>query len=285
MTAPSTPCLSVVMPAYNAAAHIDAALQSLAQQTRTDFEVIVIDDGSTDDTPARVQAFARGLPAKGPAVRLIQKDNAGVSAARNDGIRVATAPLIGFLDADDRWAQDKVARHVTLMDTRPEVELSFSGFRFVNDAGAYLEEHFIPQEGVHPHSTLMRRNIIHTSTVIVSRRVLDQVGFFDTSLATYEDFDLWLRISARAPDNVYAIARDLTDYRRHDTQTTSNWQKMHAGWQTVAARQARVGDDQVGLAVLEHEQGLVDVLGRGDRESCLAQADLEHPATTGVTVD
>ena len=135
MNAPATPCLSVVIPAYNAATHIEAALQSLAKQSRSDFEVLVIDDGSTDDTAARVRAFAEGLPPGGPWLRLIQKANGGVSAARNDALAAARAPLIGFLDADDRWSPDKVAAHVALMTNRTELELTFSGFRFVNESG------------------------------------------------------------------------------------------------------------------------------------------------------
>ncbi len=234
------PSLSVVMPAYNAEAFIDHGLDSLLGQTRRDFEVIVVDDGSQDRTAERVRERRDHAPVGGPDIRVFAQPNAGPSAARNRAIREARAPLIGFLDADDLWAPDKVARHLELMAAHPQTLLSFSGFRFIDGTGTDLCEVMLPPQETVPYEKLLERNCIHTSAVIARRDTILAVGGFDEHLRTYEDFDLWLRIAAQGPDSVRAILAPLTDYRRHGVQATNNWRRMHDGWQTVINRQKDV---------------------------------------------
>jgi len=228
------PSLSIVVPAWNSARHIGAALDSLIRQSRTDFEVIVVDDGSTDDTAAVVAAMAATVGPRGPAIRLHRQSNAGASAARNMGISIARADLVGFLDADDCWSPEKVRTHVALMQARPEIDLSFSGFCIITDEGRATLELYRPEEGILPLPRLMERNIIHTSTVITRTSALDVTGGFDPAKITYEDFDLWLRIGGLRPNNIWGIHACLADYRRHETQTTRDWRKMHEGWKIVA---------------------------------------------------
>lgn len=222
------------MPAWNSARHIADALDSLIRQTRTDFEVIVVDDGSTDDTASVVRAIAAGVGPQGPEILLYRQANAGASAARNKGITLARADLVGFLDADDCWAPEKVRTHVALMQARPDIDLSFSGFRIITGDGRPTLELYRPDEGILPLSRLMERNIIHTSTVITRTSALDVTGGFDPQKITYEDFDLWLRIGGLRPGNIWGLHDCLADYRRHDTQTTRDWRKMHEGWKIVA---------------------------------------------------
>lgn len=228
--------LSVIIPAYNAEKFITLALQSLMNQTETDFEVIVIDDGSKDGTAQIAESFANS---SGPNVQVIRQKNAGVSAARNVGMRAAKTPLIGFLDADDVWHQTKVSRHLQAMETHPDVDLTFSSFGYIDDAGNALIDQSILTEGHYEHDDLLPRNFIHTSTVIARRDALLAVGGFDEALKTYEDFDLWLRVAERRPSNLYAIHDRLADYRRHETQTTGQWRKMNEGWTQVTQRLAR----------------------------------------------
>ena len=230
------PKLSVVMPAHNAERYIRLALQSLLDQTETQFEIVVIDDGSHDKTAQIVREFA---DESWPKVRLIQQENAGVSAARNVGIKVAIAPLVGFLDADDIWGRTKVARHLDLMETRPDIDLGFSSFGFIDTNGDPLIDQSILKEGRYSHNDLIPRNFIHTSTVIARREALLAVDGFDETLETYEDFDLWLRIAELREANLYALEDKLAYYRRHDTQTTAQWAKMHEGWKRVAKRLER----------------------------------------------
>ena len=128
----SGPALSVVIPVYNGAAFLPACLASLAAQTRHDFEIVLVDDGSTDGSAAIAQAFARQDGA--PPLRLIRQDNSGVSAARNRGIAEARAPLIGFLDSDDTWEPQKVARQLAVMEREPGVVLSYTGFGIIGQS-------------------------------------------------------------------------------------------------------------------------------------------------------
>lgn len=231
------PSLSVVIPAYNAQSLIGCALESLFRQKRRDFEIIVVDDGSHDETAARVLAMRDQAPEEGPTLRLLTQQNTGPSAARNQGIVEARASLIGFLDADDLWAPDKVERHLALMAEHRDVQLSFSGFRFIDEAGADLYEVMLPPREVLTYARLLERNAIHTSTVIARRAAIEKAGGFDTGLRTYEDYDLWLRIAAKEPGAVRAIPASLTSYRRHSVQATKNWRRMHDGWCTVIRRQ------------------------------------------------
>lgn len=230
----AAPCLSVIIPAFNAADYIEKALVSITAQTRSDFEVIVVDDGSTDGTSDLVRGFIGAQ--NGPEIRLIEQPNTGASSARNLGIRTARSELVGFLDADDLWHPDKVAAHVQLMSRLPNIDLSFSGFCFVDGDGADLFERFCPTEGVVPFAVLIERNIIHTSTVVARRSAVLGAECFDTNMKTYEDYDLWIKIAALRPANIYGVSRCLADYRRHADQTTRDWRAMHEGWQQVVGR-------------------------------------------------
>ncbi|GMG81769.1 hypothetical protein LNKW23_09820 [Paralimibaculum aggregatum] len=233
------PALSVVMPAWNAAAHVGEALESLIAQGRQDLEALVIDDGSTDATAEIVAAEIPRAAAAGLALRLLRQANAGPSAARNRGIAEARGPLVGFLDADDRWHPAKAARHIALMRARPEIDLSYSGFRDIDAAGRDLLQGYLPRREILEHGALLEGNVMHTSTIVARTEVLRRLGGFDTGLRTYEDFDLWLRIAALRPGNIAAVRERLVDYRRHPAQTTRSWERMHEGWRMVVAREAR----------------------------------------------
>jgi glycosyltransferase involved in cell wall biosynthesis len=224
-----------VIPIYNGCAYIVAALQSLVAQTRRDFEIIVIDDGSTDGSIDLVRAFAASTAADDPAIRVIRQDNAGVSAARNRGIAAARADYVGFLDADDLWAREKVAHHVGLMAAHPAIDLTFSGFDHIDAAGRNLSAGLVPTEGALRLERLMTRNVIHSSAVIARREAVVAAGGFDPALSFYEDVDLWLRVAALRPDNLHAIAQPLASYRRHPSQTTRNWRKIEDGWHGFTA--------------------------------------------------
>lgn len=228
------PVLSVVIPVYNGERHLPVCLESLWAQSRSDFEIVLVDDGSTDGSGAIADRFA--ARADGPELRIVRQPNAGVSAARNRGMREARADLVGFLDCDDLWYREKVALQVEAMATNPDIDLCFTGFRIVDDAGHDLLERSVPSAGPMPIAKLMPRNTIHTSTVVARRAALLATGGFDEALATFEDFDLWLRVGALRDPGILALPDCLCDYRRHATQTTKDWHGMHKGWQQVAHR-------------------------------------------------
>jgi glycosyltransferase involved in cell wall biosynthesis len=186
------PTVSVVIPAYNAAWCIQKALDSVLAQSFRDFELLVVDDGSTDDTKAVLAAYS-------DAIRIVRKPNGGLSSARNAGIREARAALVAFLDADDWWLPDKLSRQVALMHQRPDLGFTSCAAlvqdpegRLINvwaDAkweGSFLVHLFGSNAGVAGSG----------SAVIARRTLLEQSGGFDESLRSLEDIDMWMRLAA-----------------------------------------------------------------------------------------
>ena len=180
--------VSVIIPAYNAERDIAAAVRSVLGQTFQDFEIIVVDDGSSDGTIAALQPF-------GDRVRIHQQRNAGVSAARNTGARLATGAWLAFLDADDLWMPAKLERQLAL--TTP---MSFTDRLNIGARGdlAVLQSASTPMYGGDIFVALMREsNFITTSSVMIRRELFVELGGFDPALQTAEDWDLWLRVAAR----------------------------------------------------------------------------------------
>jgi glycosyltransferase involved in cell wall biosynthesis len=185
------PHVSVIIPVYNSAPLVGAALRSVFAQTFTDFEVIVVDDGSDDR-----EALGSVLDEWGNRVRLVRQPNGGPASARNTGILHAAGELIAFLDADDEWMPEKLARQVQYFERHPETGLLHTGL--------IGEAHNGTATGGPPRAAFC--DLFHTSfsvntlTVMVPRRVLVEADGFDERREVHiEDWDLWLRIAARHP--------------------------------------------------------------------------------------
>ena len=180
----NTPAVSVVIPAYNAARFLKEAIDTAMAQTFTDYEIIVIDDGSTDATESIARAF-------GDKLRYFRQQNRGASAARNEGIRKATGKYIAFLDSDDLWAPEKLAVQVGILDQNKEIGLVYSDWALTQDNGpgraSFLE--VVPGASGRVFDELIQRGFVLTSTVLVRRSCLDE------TLPVVEDYDLWLRIA------------------------------------------------------------------------------------------
>lgn len=190
--------LSVIIPAYNQADFIDACLDSVANQTWDgDLEVIVVDDESPDDIGDRARAHDL-------APRVIRQKNTGVAGARNRGIAESRGEWIAFLDADDRWTPDKLARQMSALQKAQRPALSFCRYRRFTPDGT-----MVAVNADHPEvdldatpQKLMVRNFIGTSTVVVHRQCIDRCGGFpDTGMLKKcgQDLALWLRIAAYFP--------------------------------------------------------------------------------------
>jgi glycosyltransferase involved in cell wall biosynthesis len=202
----SRPAVSVVIPTYNYARFLPRALDSVLRQTVQDFEILLIDDGSTDDTPAVVAPYLADR-------RLVYRHtaNGGPARARNVGIRLARAPLVAFLDADDAWHPAKLERQLECFRRDPDLGLVYCQRRWLDDAGRELP---FPRPVLyrgHVALDLLRGSVICLSTCVVPRRVLDRVGLFDEGLTQSEDYDLWLRVAEQYRfDYVNEV---LADYR------------------------------------------------------------------------
>jgi glycosyltransferase involved in cell wall biosynthesis len=184
--------VSVVIPAFNQAQVIGRALDSVAAQTFRDFEVIVVDDGSTDQTAEVVSgAGIAGLQ------MIRHQQNRGASAARNTGIAAAAGRLIAFLDSDDIWHSDKLARQVTALDRAPpNVKACASGYH-LHKAGRKLTICPALQPGQLQTEILFGCTISPGTTLLVERSVFDDVGPFDNELRRLEDWDWLLRFAER----------------------------------------------------------------------------------------
>jgi len=191
------PTVSVVIPAYNSQAYLSRAIESaLAQRYPQDrLEVIVVDDGSSDDSPL----IAEGYAERNSRVLALRQSNAGPAAARNRGIAAAGGELIAFLDSDDAWEPSKLARQAALFQADPQLGLVHCGCRFV-DAYGHPVESWVRKSRTAQGEALLDffcDFFIILSSVVVPRRCLDEVGHFDTALRVGEDNDLFLRLLAR----------------------------------------------------------------------------------------
>jgi glycosyltransferase involved in cell wall biosynthesis len=199
------PRVSVVIPAYNSAAHIGETLASVLGQTHLDREIIVVDDGSTDATPDVVASF-------GPAVKYLAQRNAGVGAARNRGYRLSTGDYLAFLDADDVWVPDFLERSLDVLARHPASGfVACDGVQFAGDdvvwphtlsgePGRALASGSADESTGEFYREFIRKNFIATpGQVLLPRAVLDRCGPFDEDPRCSEDWDLWLRIARCYP--------------------------------------------------------------------------------------
>jgi glycosyltransferase involved in cell wall biosynthesis len=209
------PLVSVIIPTYNRARLVQEALASVEAQTFRDFEVLVVDDGSTDDT-AEALALQRG-------VRVLRhRSRQGVAAARNLGIAAARGEWLAFLDSDDLWLPDKLARQIAYLEQRPDLLLCQTdetwvrnGVR-VNKPTSHRKlagEIFLPS---------LERCMISPSAVILHRRLIEEHGGFDEALPAAEDYDLWLRLTWRY--KVGLVEAPLVVKRGgHEDQLSGQW--------------------------------------------------------------
>jgi glycosyltransferase involved in cell wall biosynthesis len=188
------PAVSVVIATYNYGRFLAGALNSVLGQTVRDLEAIVVDDGSSDDTSSVIEPFLAD-----PRLRYLRADHIGQAAAKNTGIRLARAPLIAFLDADDAWLPEKLEQQTALLEIRPEVGVVYGRRLLMDEQGRDLEVHPVECHRGNVLAAIFRDNFICFSSVVLRRQVLDEVGLFDETLPLAVDYDLWLRTALRFP--------------------------------------------------------------------------------------
>ena len=186
------PLVSVILPTYNRGWILKEAIDSVLSQDFEDFELIVVDDGSTDNTKSILDEYAGDIIA-------LRQDNRGVSAARNAGIAFSTGELVAFLDSDDVWLPKKLTSQVVFFDSNPDAlicqtqELWIRNGKRVNPKNRHKKFSGM----IFKHSLPLC--IVSPSAVMLKKKLLDQTGVFDETLPACEDYDLWLRISCQYP--------------------------------------------------------------------------------------
>ncbi len=217
--------ISVIIPAYNAAQTILRAIESVRIQDMDSMEIIVIDDGSSDNTYEVTMSLVRQGE---PFYVLKMPKNSGVSATRNTGIRHAKGKFLAFLDADDIWLPGKLKQQIAAIKQDPRITLVSCNSKLISESGEHLKEGHInrpPVEGDEAWKTLLIYNFLPTPTVVTYRHLVTEMGGFDETLAVGEDLDLWIRLA------MLGKVRVLKDILINYYDSADSLMKRHL-WQT-----------------------------------------------------
>jgi glycosyltransferase involved in cell wall biosynthesis len=194
MNTPNQPLISIVIPAYNAEGTISETVASVLAQSFADFELLVIDDGSTDGTQSVLEGFAD------ERLQVHSFSNAGLSASRNRGTTLACGQFVAFLDADDLWTPGKLAAQLEALEAHPEAVLAYSWVDFIDENSQYLTNGTYQQLSGNVYVSLLLGNFLESgSNPLIRRTQLIEAGGFDETLTSGEDWDCWLRLAAHHP--------------------------------------------------------------------------------------
>jgi GT2 family glycosyltransferase len=255
----SSPAISVVMPVYNAGRFLAPALDSVLAQTFFDFELIAIDDGSTDDSGKVLADFA----ARDPRVRIFSQENQGIVATLNRALALARAPLVARMDADDICRADRFAKQLAYMQHHPEIAAISGAMDVIDESGTYLRTDAFPTLPDAIDSELLHRNCVCHPAVMARTEVLRSLGGYRRSVQYAEDYDLWLRISEVG--RVANLPDVLLSHRVHAKKTSDR----HFVAQELAVLAAR------GAARLRR-RGSPDPLAAGEAVSPLGYRALQR---------
>ena len=222
--------ISALIPTYNNAAFIEEAIDSIRRQSHPVDEIIVIDDGSTDNTEALIATLTT---ASRDDLTYVKQDNQGPSAARNHGIEIASGDWIAFLDADDRWPQDKIALQIAALKREPSLQLIAGDMAETDQQGNVRVESVLAKHQLleqfqslagrplnNALTALVEKNFIPTGTVLVKRAALKQAGGFNPDIRFGEDLELWAKIACHHP--ITCLPQRLMYRRQHGANATQN---------------------------------------------------------------
>lgn len=232
----SKPIASIVVPAYNASVTLVDTLDSLLAQSFEDFELIVVDDGSTDDTVEIVKSYSDAR------IRLVCQKNRGLAGAHNTGIHEARGEYIGFCDADDLWLPEKLERHVEHLNSNPNVGISFAGSQLIDGDGKPIGINQSPKLSAITAADIFKRNPIgNGSSAVMRKAALDDFAFrpfhefdrdwwFDENFRQSDDIEGWLRFATTLDWAIEGIPGYLTLYRVHTGGLSANMEKQYSTW-------------------------------------------------------
>ncbi|PIG91387.1 glycosyltransferase family 2 protein [Gloeocapsopsis sp. IPPAS B-1203] len=234
--------VSVIIPVYNVERYIADTINTVLQQTYTNFEILIVDDGSPDKSIDICQKFAD------PRIRIIRQENRGVAAARNTGIRYSQGDYLAFLDADDLWLPNKLEKHIEHLESSPDVGVSFSRSAFIDEEGNPLKLYQMSKlKDITPLDLLCRTPIGNGSAAVFRREVFAEIKFKDNLYGTTEDFyfnedrnlhpsedvECWLRIAIQTKWKMEGVAAPLTLYRVNPHGFSAQILKKLRSWETL----------------------------------------------------
>jgi glycosyltransferase involved in cell wall biosynthesis len=216
--------VDVIIPAYNAAKYLPTAIESVMAQTFEDWTIVLVDDGSTDNTAEVVAPYIKQL---GPKLRYVKQANAGLPAARNAAIRNSSSEFLALLDADDIWLSCRLVESLKAFENRPQVGLAYGFNTRIDIDGAVIDTFASKQKYAEGHIApyiYMRRVNLPCPTITFRRKCVDEVGPFDETLRATEDRDMWLRIALRY--EVALVPKVLAHYRTSPDAMTTDSERM-----------------------------------------------------------
>ena len=232
--------VSVLIPVYNAGGYLVETVQSVLAQSVQNFEVILVDDGSTDGCLRSAEDLTD------PRIQILRQANQGAPAAMNRALSAATGEFVAFLDHDDLWTVGKLEAQLDHFAAHPEADITFSWSRWIDEHGKDLNLAPRRWQGPISFEELVRDFVIgNTSSMVARRAVVQEVGGFDLSLPRAYDQDLVLRIARLRPGNVQATPKVLTSYRRHPGQMSRRWQDAVPEWGRLRERIQNYGHPPV----------------------------------------
>jgi glycosyltransferase involved in cell wall biosynthesis len=218
------PKVDILIPSYNTARYLPFAVESVVAQTFSDWRILLVDDGSTDNTPELAAEYVQRLGAR---MKYIRQENAGLPAARNTAIRNSSAEFLALLDADDIWLPHRLEESLASFADRPRVGLSYGLIERIGPDGAVFDTFAgNPKyaEGMIAPYIFMRQVELPCPTMTFRRQCVDEVGLFDETMRATEDRDLWLRIALRY--EVAAIPRVIAQYRTSPSSMSTDPSRM-----------------------------------------------------------
>jgi glycosyltransferase involved in cell wall biosynthesis len=286
------PAVSVVVPLYDSGAHIVPTLETLRAQTFEDWECVLVNDGSTDDTADRVRPFLADA-----RFRYVERPNGGVAAARNTGIRASSGRWVALLDHDDRWLPTKLEAQVVLAERGFDVVCTDAEMIGAGDRRRHSSM-FAPallaqvqrdrwQPGTDVLGLLLQGNFICTSSVLVERSLLERGGLFDPEMSSVDDYDLWLRLAPAA--RIGYVPEALVEYRIHESNFSHDgvWMAQQAVTALERARRRHLDRSREfeRTLALVYSQLLWALLKRGrHREAVAALTGLARAGAHGARV-
>ena len=244
--------VSIIIPLYNVEKFVRFALESATSQTYPNIEILVVDDESSDGGVDICRQFGD------PRIRIFQQENRGLAGARNTGIRNAKGEYIAFLDADDLWEPDKLEKHIRHLERAPDVGVSFSYSRFIdqqnNPIGIFQ---FSKIKDITPLDVLCRSPIGNGSAGVFRREVFEDIAFsvmhgdtlveeyFDEKFRDSEDVECWMRIAVQTPWKMEGIPEALTLYRVNPKGMSANLYKKMTSWEDVLNKVASYAPEEM----------------------------------------
>lgn len=215
----SDPLVSIVTPVYNGEQYILETIESALAQTYKNIELIIINDGSTDNSAAIIKPFL-----KDSRVIYIEQKNTGVAAARNAAIKHAQGKYVGFLDQDDLWLNNKLEIQIAALEQDESIALVHSKQSFIDSHGNVIQYDWITGASGYCFEDMFKKNRIAVLTVLIRKSIFDEIGLFNEQLSGADDYEMWLRVILKYP--VKYIDQSLVFYRFHDSNISKNSFKM-----------------------------------------------------------